>query len=252
LFLQYFENEDSAQGNSQAKNTLSLKFCRKVDVDLNHSSYKNVFSVHLPERIYYFSAPSHFEMIEWSDTICTHLQINQDKPMMNTAQFNTLPASSQFVSKTYSPTIPSPTLPIRGLESNYGLAGPYVSPPQSAGLYNTSGQLSISGHYGTAGAYGTTGQFSSSLSSHYGMAGAYGTTGIYGGSGKFSTSLPTGQYSRPFPVSTIQQRDLPAIPSENNIGIMPPSVTSDNEKAPPVPPRFHNSSPNHYSVAPTR
>ena len=58
LFIQYYENEESARGSSPPKSTVSLRFCEKVDVDLEHSSYKNVFGIHLPERVYYFSAPS--------------------------------------------------------------------------------------------------------------------------------------------------------------------------------------------------
>ena len=58
LFMQYYEDEESARGSSPPKSTISLRFCEKVDVDLEHSSYKNVFSMHLPERIYYFAAPS--------------------------------------------------------------------------------------------------------------------------------------------------------------------------------------------------
>lgn len=60
LFLQYYENEESARGSSPPKSTVSLRFCEKVDVDLEHSTYKNVFAIHLPERIYYFSAPSQY------------------------------------------------------------------------------------------------------------------------------------------------------------------------------------------------
>lgn len=65
LFLQYYNDEESARGNSAPKSTVSLRNCSKVDVDLQHSSYKNVFSIHLPERVYYFSSPSQWVLKYW-------------------------------------------------------------------------------------------------------------------------------------------------------------------------------------------
>ena len=37
---------------------ISLTQCSKVEMDLQHSNYKHVFAIHLPERVFYFAAPS--------------------------------------------------------------------------------------------------------------------------------------------------------------------------------------------------
>lgn len=56
--LKYFKNEEDSFYAPFPIKRVSLKHCYKIEVDLQHGSHKNIFSLHLPERIYYFSAPS--------------------------------------------------------------------------------------------------------------------------------------------------------------------------------------------------
>ena len=58
-FLHYYHSEDEAMHGLPIKR-VSLSNCSKVEINLKHSSFRNIFAIHLPERIYYFSAPSQY------------------------------------------------------------------------------------------------------------------------------------------------------------------------------------------------
>ena len=53
----YYRTEETAYSRLPIKR-IELKNCFKVEMDLVHSSHKNIFAIHLPDRVYYFSAPS--------------------------------------------------------------------------------------------------------------------------------------------------------------------------------------------------
>ncbi len=55
--LNYYHTEEEAY-NSLPIKRVSLKDCCRVEIDLRHSNYKNIFAITLPERVYYFSAAS--------------------------------------------------------------------------------------------------------------------------------------------------------------------------------------------------
>ena len=58
LFLEHFKNEEDAFYAPTPIKRTSLRNCKMIEVDLHHPSHKNIFAIHLPERVYYFSAPS--------------------------------------------------------------------------------------------------------------------------------------------------------------------------------------------------
>ena len=56
--LKYFKNEEDSFYAPTPIKRVSLRNCKMIEVDLHHPNHKNIFAIHLPERIYYFSAPS--------------------------------------------------------------------------------------------------------------------------------------------------------------------------------------------------
>ena len=56
--LKYFKNEEDSFYAPTPIKRVSLRNCKMIEVDLHHPSHKNIFAIHLPERVYYFSAPS--------------------------------------------------------------------------------------------------------------------------------------------------------------------------------------------------
>ena len=58
--LHYYKDESQAFSSLPLKR-VPLRFCLRVEADLAHSNYKNVFAIHLPERVYYFSAASRYD-----------------------------------------------------------------------------------------------------------------------------------------------------------------------------------------------
>ena len=56
--LKYFKNEEDSFYAPTPIKRVSLRHCFKIEVDLQHANHKNIFALHLPDRIYYFSAPS--------------------------------------------------------------------------------------------------------------------------------------------------------------------------------------------------
>ena len=55
--LNYYRSEEEAFSSLPIRR-VNLKHCFKLETDLMHSKHKNIFAVHMPNRIYYFSAPS--------------------------------------------------------------------------------------------------------------------------------------------------------------------------------------------------
>ena len=55
--LDYYHNEAETYSGLPIKRVYLTK-CSKVEMDLEHSNYKHVFAIHLPQRVFYFAAPS--------------------------------------------------------------------------------------------------------------------------------------------------------------------------------------------------
>lgn len=102
--LHYYKDESQAFSSLPLKR-VPLRFCLRVEADLAHSNYKNVFAIHLPERVYYFSAASRVEMIEWAELLCTHLKMSCD-----------LNGQLGLATPPHSPQIRSKTLPVPSLQ----------------------------------------------------------------------------------------------------------------------------------------
>lgn len=234
LFVQYYENEDSARGSSPPKSTVSLKFCEKVDVDLEHSHYKYVFAIHLPERIYYFSAPSFFEMNEWVDAICTHLRLrNACKP----------------VTVTQSATMPR----IGGNDNIYGSGG-IVCASQYGTLYSMQTNPTLSPNTFSVGSPSVSGNVSPTFE-----GATYSILSPIPPPRSYSPILSGNMISPPLNTSNrmspMLNRSLPPTPDSSFEipPIVPPRKSSIEPEGPPVPPRSHSTTvPNVYLSTPTR
>ncbi|XP_064382925.1 uncharacterized protein LOC135331633 isoform X2 [Halichondria panicea] len=73
--LDYYKDEEQAF-NSLPIKRISLLNCYQVISDMTHKQKKHIFALHLPKRVYYFSAPSHVEMLDWVDAFCTNLKLS--------------------------------------------------------------------------------------------------------------------------------------------------------------------------------
>ncbi|CAI8045847.1 Fructose-2,6-bisphosphatase TIGAR [Geodia barretti] len=73
--LLYFTDRQAVLTGRMPINRVPLESCSKVERALSHSSRPHVFAVHLPERIFYFSAVSHEEMMAWVDALSSHLKL---------------------------------------------------------------------------------------------------------------------------------------------------------------------------------
>ena len=56
--LLYFTDRQAVLTGRMPINRVTLDSCFKVERALQHSSHPHVFAVHLPERVFYFSAAS--------------------------------------------------------------------------------------------------------------------------------------------------------------------------------------------------
>lgn len=56
--LLYFTDREAVLTGRMPIKRVCLDTCFKVEQALQHSHHRNVFAMHLPERAYYFSAPS--------------------------------------------------------------------------------------------------------------------------------------------------------------------------------------------------
>ena len=59
--LLYFTDKQAVLTGRMPLNRVLLDTCTKVERALKHSSHSHVFAVHLPERIFYFSAISQYD-----------------------------------------------------------------------------------------------------------------------------------------------------------------------------------------------
>ncbi len=57
--LDYYKDEEQAF-NSLPIKRISLLNCYQVISDMTHKQKKHIFALHLPKRVYYFSAPSQY------------------------------------------------------------------------------------------------------------------------------------------------------------------------------------------------
>jgi hypothetical protein len=73
--LLYFTDRQAVLTGRMPINRVPLESCSKVERALSHSSRPHVFAVHLPERVFYFSAVSHEEMMAWVDALSSHLKL---------------------------------------------------------------------------------------------------------------------------------------------------------------------------------
>ena len=64
--LYYYKNEKEKK---PIKDPIKLDNCKCVEANLNHERFKFVFSVVLPQRIYYLVAGTQLEMEDWVDKL---------------------------------------------------------------------------------------------------------------------------------------------------------------------------------------
>lgn len=159
LFLAYYQDESSSYQTTPIAR-VSLNSCNRVESNLHHKDRENVFAIHLPERVYYFSAPSRYEMAEWVDAICTHLNLNcsdvssttsSESPRFSLSSFSNVYTTSVEVKQSSTfPRSPSPllrnvssplpystertTLPCASSPRPRGVSSPLPPPPELLGL----------------------------------------------------------------------------------------------------------------------